>query len=547
MKRIKNFIRKGVGTLESAPTGFALWLTSFGSLIIARIMVENWLAGFESQSLQFLFYEFTHTFFFFLLSFLIFWPMIAFFGKTTLAKASNVLLFGFLIILMPPILDTWIANGAHLWSFYKFDSLAGLWHRYLTLFGDRPDIGITYGVRVEVVLTTLFFGLYTYIKTHRLIRALVSAIAIYSTLFILGTFPSWLTFMILGFHTNVLALTEIGIAQLFLSPPTLFTRSNFEFISALNIKMSLIYAPTTTALTAFYLWRYFPKKFFALLHNARIPQIVYHGGLFLAGIGLAIAFAEAHIGITLFNSIALIDLLIAIGLAWLASVVVNDLFDQNIDALTNKHRPLQQKAIPHKEYKAIGMTFFLGSLIFAALVSFKVMLLLFIYQALAWIYSAPPLRLKQFPIVATFFAAIACLLILMAGFTLVAPNGSISQLPASFLYFFAFALMASLPLKDFKDIKGDRADNVYTIPVLFGEQWAKMIIGSAIFISYMVSVSLLHEQRLFWWALLCGSLSFWILNGSELNEKKFFSYRKLPGWLLSVIALYIGIAIAVLS
>lgn len=544
---LKAGLKKFFNAIENNTTSYSLWAITFLAIIIARIMVENWIGAFESHSVQFLWYEFTHTFFFFLLSYLLFLPLIKIFTKASFSEVSNIALAGLILILTPPILDFWIANGARLWSFYKFDGLSGLWHRYLTFFGDRPDIGITYGVRVEVAITTLVFGLYTYLKTHRLLRSIMAGVVIYSVLFILGTFPSWLTFLILGFQAGILSITEIDIAQIFLSPPTLFTRSNFEFISALNVKMSLIYAPMTLVLTALYLWRYFPKKFFALLNNARIPQIIYHGGLFFAGIGLAIAFADAHVSMTLFNSIALIDLLIAIGLAWLASVVVNDLFDQNIDALTNKHRPLQQKVIAHEEYKAIGITFFLGSLIFAALVSFKVMLLLFIYQALAWIYSAPPLRLKRIPLIATFFAAITCLLILIAGFTLVAPNGSISQLPASFLYFFAFALMASLPLKDFKDIKGDKVDGVCTIPVLLGEQWAKMTIGSAIFISYMASVSLLHEQKLFWWALLCGSLSFWILNASQLDEKKFFSYRKLPGWLLGIIALYIGILIAILS
>lgn len=546
MKRIKNIIRKSIDTLEAVPTGFALWLTSFASLIFARLMVEAWIGGFESKSSQFLFYEFTHTFFFFLLSFLIFWPLIAFFGKTTLGKASNVLLFGFLIILTPPILDFWIANGAHLWSFYKFDSLSGLWHRYLTFFGDRPDIGITYGVRIEVALTTILFGLYTYFKTAKLLRTFAAALATYTILFILGTFPSWLTFIILGLHKSILTINGVDIARLFLSPPMIFAGTQTDFISALNIKMSLIYAPMTLFIATTYLHRYCSEKFFALLKNARIPQTIYHGGLLFVGIGLAVIFADAPVRINLFNLIALADLLIAVGLAWFASVVINDVFDQNIDTITNPSRPLQRHVFPLHEYKAIGMTFFLGSLVFAALVSFKIMFLILVYQALAWMYSAPPLRLKRFPLIATFFAALACVIILISGFVLVAPDGSIAKLPGSFIAFFLFALTLSLPLKDFKDIAGDKADKVFTIPVIFGERWGKMIIGSGIFLSYVLSIPLLHETRLLWPALVCGSLSFWILNASQADEKSLLSYRKLPGWLLGVIVLYIGIAIAIL-
>ncbi|MDD5083876.1 MAG: UbiA family prenyltransferase [Candidatus Moranbacteria bacterium] len=538
MKNIIHSLKNGVRTIESVPTSYTLWLTSFSSLIIIRIMVENWLSGFESRSSQFLFYEFTHTFFFFLLSFLVLWPVVSFFGKVTLSQTSTILLFGFIIILTPPLLDTWIANGAHLWSFYKFDSLAGLWQRYFTLFGDRPDIGITYGVRIEVILTTVLIGIYTFIKTDHLPRSVVAMISTYSILFILGTFPSWLTFLILGLQKNIFSITDIDIASLFLSPFTLLMRSNFELSSILNVKMSLIYAPLTLTLTAIYLWRYFPEKFFALYHNARIPQIIYHGGLFLVGIGLALALTQATLSYNLFNLIGIIDTLIAIGCAWLSSVITNDLFDQKIDILTNPTRPLQKQVFSQEEYKAVGMTFFMTSLIFSALVSFKIMLLLLIYQALAWVYSAWPLRLKKFPVIATFFAALACVIVLIAGFTLIAPEGTTEKLPASFIWFFLFILTVFLPFKDFKDIAGDKADNVYTIPVLFGEHTGKLIIGSGIFLSYMLSISIFHEPRLFLWALLFGSLSFWTLMISQSDRKQLLSYHKLPGWLLGIAFIY---------
>lgn len=546
MKRLPSIFSAGVIALETIPTSYALWMTSFTSLIFARLMVETWLGKFENYSVHFLLYEFSHTFFFFLFSFLILWPAVAFFGKTTLPAASTVLLFGFLIILTPPLLDAFIAQGAHLWSFYKFDSLSGLWQRYLTLFGDRPDIGITYGVRIEVVLTSLFLGVYTYIKTHRIWRSCVAILATYSILFVLGTFPSWLTFLILSFQKNIFTITSIDIAQLFLSPPTLFTQPTMEFISSLNIKMSLIYAPLTLLTFTLYLWHYFPKKFFALFHNARIPQILYHGGLFFIGIGLAIVFADASLSLNLFNILGLINLLFAIGCAWLASVIANDLFDQKIDVLTNPARPLPQQSISHHEYKSIGMTFFAASLIFAALVSFKSMLFLLVYQTLAWTYSAWPLRLKRFPLIATFWSALASVIVIITGFTLIVPGGTIAKLPGSFIAFFLCILTIVLPLKDFKDIAGDKADTVYTLPVLLGEQWSKLFIGSALFFSFMLSVSLLHEPRLFWWALLSGSFSFWVLMLSQSNDRQHFSYRKLPGWLFSIITGYMLILIRII-
>lgn len=546
MKRLLHLLTKSILSLETIPTSYGLWLTSFASLIFARLMVESWLGVFETHSQQFLLYEFTHTFFFFLFSFLILWPIVAFFGKTSLSSASTILLFGFLIILTPPLIDTWIANGAHLWSFYKFDTPLGLLHRYFTLFGDRPDIGITYGVRVEVALTTLFIAIYTFVKSKNILRSLFASIAVYSILFILGTFPSWIAFMILGWLQPLSTINDVVIAQLFISPPTLFSQATFEIISGLNIKMSLLFAPLSLLTITFYLWRYFPQKFFALINNARIPQIIYHGGLLFVGMGLAIVLTNTSFIINLFNSIALVNLLIAIGCAWLASVIANDLFDQKIDAITNTTRPLPQKIFSHEDYKALGNTFFAASLLFAAMVHIKIFFLMLIYQALAWMYSAWPLRLKRFPIIATFFASLASLLIILSGFILIAPNGNISQLPTTFIFFFLFVFMTSLPLKDFKDIAGDKADHVYTIPVLLGEQKAKLLIGSGIFMSYLLSILIFHELKLFLPALLCGSLSFWILMIAQAHKKTFVTYHKMPAWLIGITALYTCILIKIL-
>lgn len=538
MTFMKKKLQRALGFIEDAPTSLGLWLTSFLSLIIARLMVESWLANFKTISLQFLFYEFTHTFSFFLLSFLIIWPILAFFSKTSLRKTSNILLFGFLIILTPPLIDAYISHGQGFWSFYKFDSLAGLWQRYLTFFGDRPDIGITYGVRVEVALTTIFFGIYTFLKTANVLRSLIATLAIYTILFLFGTLPSWIAFVLLGFQKSILSIGEIDIAQLFLTPPTLFTQSGFDIISALNIKLSLIYIPLILLISLLYLWKFNSVYFVSLLKNARIPQLIYHGGLLLLGMGLAILFAQAHIPTGIFTFFALINILIAVGFSWLASVVANDIFDQKIDNITNAYRPLPQHTIPLHEYKVFGILFFSLSLLLSALASFKIMCMLVIYQALAWLYSAPPFRLKRFPLIATFFASLASIIVILAGFSLIAPDQTIAALPLSLILLLCLSYTLSLPLKDLKDIAGDKADNVYTLPVLFGEYWGKIIIGSSMFLSFIISVSVLHESKLFPWAFICGGAAFWIIMSSQANEKKRLSYRRLPGWILLPIIFY---------
>ena len=539
MNKIHHLIAQFIHELESVPTSLSLWFTSFIALIITRIAIENAVGLFESPTSEFLQYEFLHTFFFFLFSYLLLWPLVSYFGKVSPKKASSVLLFGFLIILTPPILDVWIASGEHLWSFYKFDSLLGLLKRYVLFFGDKPNIGITYGVRIEVALTVIFLGLYTFIKRKSFLYALISGLSTYTLLFILGTFPSWLTFIILGREKNILLIKDFDVAALFLSPPHILAKESFDIINSLNIKMSLIYAPLSLCLALLYFWKYEPKKFVALLKNARVPQIAYHVGLFFLGLLLAYTFNKARIELSIFTILALINICIAITFAWIASVIINDVFDISIDTISNSNRPLQKKIISLSEYYAYGYIFFAISLLFAVLVSLKCVFLILLYQALAWLYSAWVFRLKKFPLIATFFAALASVCIVILGYTSISHDGSLKDLPLQILFYLLISLTLFLPFKDLKDREGDKKDKIYTIPVLFGDKKGKLIIASFAFSVYILGVFILHTPSLFWIALLCGSASFWVIFESTHSQNKKLTYRSLPAYLLSITTLYV--------
>lgn len=542
---MKRFFLKVIQHIENAPLTLGLFVAAFLGLIIVRLTIENAFHFFGEQSLFFFFFEFTHTFLFFLCSFLIILPVVRFAGAESLTKAANVLLFGFLIIWTPPIIDTLIFRGSAFWSFYEFDGLLGLLQRFFTLFGDTPDIGITYGVRVEVVLVTLALGCYAYLKSKRLGRALLVSLLTYTALFVLGTFPSWVTLPVLAFEKPLLAIGSSDVAALFLSPQQVLGRDLSDFRSVLNFKMSLVYALLAVFLGAFTLWKARPRYLIALAKNARLPQLVYHGGLLFLGILLALFFSEGHVTFELFPLLGLAILLIATWFAWLTSVIVNDCYDTRIDAITNPDRPLIVQAIPEEEYQTFGWIFFSVSLILAGIVSFPALLLFLGYQALAWLYSAPPFRLKQYPGVATLLAASAGMLVLSAG-ALSTSSQALENLPLSLVGYLFVAYFLALPIKDFKDIEGDRRDGVYTLPVLLGAYWGKQVIGSLLFLLFAASPSVLSLRTLFLPAILFGALSFFALQKGTDNEASFFAYRKLPRIILTLTFLYGCVIVAYL-
>ena len=532
-----HILRRFIHSIEQQPFSLSLWSIAFLSLIITRIGIESSLGFFGPRTLTFLFFEFSHTLLFFLIAFLLFIPIMRFSGARSLASASHLLLFGFLIILTPPLIDTAIFQGKPFWSFYEFDGLRGLVIRFFTLFGDTPDIGITYGVRIEVVIVTCGVFCYALLNRQKLHRAFTSGLIAYTTLFILGTFPSYLTLLIDGFSRGFFSIQSTDIAAIFLTPADLFSRPAPDIRSALNMKMSLWYASILVPFLIGYLFFSFRPFFHAIRNNLRPPQIIYHGGLLFLGALLSWHFTKPTLIFDHFHVLAFFLLLVAVECAWIASVISNDYFDIAIDVHTNTSRPLITKTIPLDLYITFGWLFFGASIFLAAQVNFTASLLLVLYQALAWIYSAPPFRLKRIPGLATLIASSAGITILLIGFVVIAPTNSFVEFPFSLLIFLLIAYSVALPLKDFKDIKGDRVDHVYTLPVIFGEERFRTILSSIFFILFIASVFVLHMRIAFFPALLFGGMSFFLIQSAR-DQHAWCNYRNLPLFMLCIIASY---------
>lgn len=518
------------------PLSLGLFLTSFLAILVVRLTVENVLFFYPKIDIVFIFFEFTHLGMLSLLTFFLFIPLVRYAFGLDFTSAAKCTLFGFIIMPIPPIIDRILLKPPY-FSFYEFDGLVGLAKRFVTFFGDTPEMGITYGPRIISALTILFLTILTIILTKKVLRGLLVGLWSYGILFFMGTFPAWITILLLGFQKGWLEVSRTDVVGLFLSPQNIFSQPIVNYNNALNIKMSLVLGLIIISVCIFVLWSNFRTYFFALMRNARLPQVVYHAGLFFLGIALAFLFTDsATFGF--FEILSVLLLIVAVECSWLASVIVNDYYDTKIDALTNPLRPLIQKTIPLETYRSLGAVIFFFSLLFSGIVNFSAMFLLLAYQALAWIYSAPPLRLKRFPIIATLLAGAAGILVLISGYIIVSPEQSIHTLPLPLLFYLFFAFALTLPIKDFKDIAGDKKDHVYTLPVILGAQKAKLLFGSLTFLLYIFSPFALNARGLFLFAVIFGSLAFWTIQKGEENNTSFFSYRKLPGILLAITALY---------
>lgn len=535
LKRLETLFER----IEATPLNLASWFTALFAIIGVRVAIELYFEDIQFRFADHFFYQFTHHYLIFILIYLTSLPIIVWFARVTIKQAALILLFGFLIIWTPPIVDEIMSRGDGLWSFYAFDSPQGLVERYVTFFGDKPEVGITYGVRFEIGSVLLLMALYVWVKTRRFWRMLCGVLALYTTLFIIGVFPSLITFALLAGTQGVLSVTELDVARLMLSPEPLYLLNPPNVSVVLALKMGLIYSALLPWIITGLLALYFRPLLVALWRNLRLPQVIFHLGLFILGVGLVFLHeGKAAFELNWLHAFSLPLLAYAVVLAWITSVIANDLHDTRIDTITNPKRPLITGIIHPDLYRTIGFITFGGSIFFAALISTQLAFLMLLYQAIAWLYSVPPLRLKRFPGIASLLASSACLLIFFGGYIVFSVEKNISELPGAVTLLLFLAYTALLPIKDFRDIPGDRADGVITLPVLWGEAKAKRIIGTLAFLCFIASPFILDVRHLFPVAFFFGSMAYWLLQVSSPSHRT-FSYARMSGWYIALVSGYV--------
>lgn len=526
-------IRKIVKNIENYPLTISQFLLGFSAIIALRMLGENLLLSFAGKSADFFVGSTLAAYLFFLFSIVILIIFLGSFLRESALRVANILLWGFFIVIFPPIFDKILCGTQKCWSFYAFDSLSGLAKRFSTFFGDNPAVGITYGVRIEVALAVLFLAAYVYLKTESVRKAFWGGFFTYLILFILGSFPTWLSFLFLSPSKNISSIEGFDVAGFFLSPARYFSFESADVFNSLNVKMNLIYAFLLVPALVFFFWRNFRAKFWPVAKNIRWIQISIHAGLILFGAGLGVFYFPENLMIDVFSFFALANLVLAVVFAWLASVFLNDEADLEIDKITNWKRPTVTGEAPPGEYRQLFWASFAMSLLLGLAVGVKFFLIALVYQIIGWVYSCSPFRLKRFPVVATFISALALTVVFSGGFMLTSDGQNISALPPKVFWLLILAFSVSLPVKDLKDIEGDRKNGIWTIPVLFGEAWARFLVGLGIFASYALSVVWLNAKILFIPAMILGAISFWVLQNKKISA------RRVHIWVFGFLFIYV--------
>jgi chlorophyll/bacteriochlorophyll a synthase len=159
---------------------------------------------------------------------------------------------------------------------------------------------------------------------------------------------------------------------------------------------------------------------------------------------------------------------------------VNEYYDREIDAINEPYRPIPSGAIPLPQVIAQIVLLLVGGIGLAYVLDrwagheFPTITCLALGGAfLAYIYSAPPLKLKQNGWLGTY--ALGASYIALPWWTGHALFGDLNWTIVILTLFYSFAGLGIAIVNDFKSIEGDRQLGLKSLPVMFGVTTAAWI------------------------------------------------------------------------
>ncbi len=164
---------------------------------------------------------------------------------------------------------------------------------------------------------------------------------------------------------------------------------------------------------------------------------------------------------------------------------INDYYDREIDAINEPYRPIPSGAISLKQVVAQIWVLLIGGIAVAATLDvtadhtdFMITKLAIGGAFLAYIYSAPPLKLKQNGWLGNY--ALGASYIALPWWAGHALYGTLNWTVVAVTLFYSLAGLGIAVVNDFKSVEGDRELGLKSLPVMFGVQKAALLSATAI-------------------------------------------------------------------
>jgi 4-hydroxybenzoate polyprenyltransferase len=179
-------------------------------------------------------------------------------------------------------------------------------------------------------------------------------------------------------------------------------------------------------------------------------------------------------------------IVIASSLTIASGYIINNFYDSKKDLINRPNKSMIDRLVSQKTKLQVYFTVNFIVAILAFFVSFRAVLFFSTYIFLIWFYSH---KLKKYPIIGNLTASLLAVLPFFA--ILLYYKNLYPQIFAHATFLFLLILIREI-IKDLENIKGDIANDYLTIPVKYGEEFAKKTI-TALTIVTIIPVYFLVE------------------------------------------------------
>ena len=476
-------IEKIIGDIKNQKMTFSEWILGFCGILFVRFILESLSSPTYSGIIPSDPFTLVHYSLYFLTVTL---GTIFIFGYFTndYKNSFKIILFGLPLIWLAPVIDLTTSRGVGLKMSYVFDSGKNLIFDFFTFFGPVLTKGATLGIRVGIALSLFGIGYLIWKDSKKIGRSLIGVLLIYCFVFLLAVLPGLIyTVTHMGSSTvvssEIVSYFENIILKSTISHNTLregiSSVSDIRFLElGFNKLLSQILFILSCLIALLLFWKLDSKKFGAVLKNIRPERINFYTISLLCGIGFAYI---NRLGNPFFwtDSFGFICLFISWTALWMNAVHLNDIYDIDVDKISNKERPLVKNELNLEEMKDVSYLWLGVGLLGAWSAGFYPFFMALVYISCSYIYSVPPLRLRRFPLIPSFLIGVACLATILAGFFFVSINKEIQTFPMLLSIGIIIMVTLAINFKDIKDIESDRANGIMTIPNLFPKNGVKVV------------------------------------------------------------------------
>ncbi len=179
-------------------------------------------------------------------------------------------------------------------------------------------------------------------------------------------------------------------------------------------------------------------------------------------------------------------IVIASSLTIASGYIINNFYDSKKDLINRPSKSQIDRLVSQRTKLQVYFTINFVVALLALLVSFRAVLFFSVYIFLIWFYSH---KLKKYPIIGNLTAS---LLAVLPFFAILLYYKNLYPQIFAHASFLCLLILIREMIKDLENIKGDIANDYRTIPVKYGEEFAKKVI-TLLTISTILPVYLLVE------------------------------------------------------